>query len=88
MQKLDFELGTAAVGAARSGDLENAERVMRTHKRVLQASGVVAMWVGAKAAEPYIMIAVNPAAGKQLERTIPDSIDGVSIYYIEGIPAA
>jgi hypothetical protein len=86
MKKLDFDLNTAAIGPASTGDLENAKRVMQTHKGVLQASGVVGMWIGARAAEPYIMVAVNPAKGKQLERTIPDSIDGVSVYYIEGTP--
>ena len=85
MKKLDFDLKDTSKATGR--DLKNAVRVMERHKRVLHASGVVGTWVGAKASQHYIMVAVDPDNGEKLKRTIPDSIEGVAVYYIEGTPA-
>jgi hypothetical protein len=86
MKKADFDLGKAAAAGADQRDIESAEQIMQRHKSLLQADGVSGMWVGAKASRPYIMVAVSPSGSAKLKQTIPDSLDGVAIYYIEGIP--
>jgi hypothetical protein len=86
MKKADFDLGKAAAEGASQRDVESAERIMRRHKSLLQADGVSGMWIGAKASRPYIMLAVSPSGTAKLKQTIPDSLDGVAIYYIEGVP--
>jgi hypothetical protein len=87
MKKANFDLGTAAVAPTSRCDLRHAERVLERNKLRLQASGVVGMWIGAKASRPYIMIAVNQNRGKELRQMIPDSLEGISVYYVEGTPA-
>jgi hypothetical protein len=87
MMKADFDLGAAAVPPTSRRDLRHAERVLERNKSRLQASGVVGMWIGAKASRPYIMIAVNQDRGKELRQAIPDSLDGINVYYVEGTPA-
>lgn len=83
MKKVDFNIGTAAVAGSRT-DLGAASRVMEQHRELLQVPGVVGMWVGAAASEPYIMLAVKEGRSASLTRTIPDSLDGINIYYTEG----
>lgn len=85
MKKADFDLGKAAAAGASRRDIESAEQIMQKHRSLLQADGVSGMWVGAKASRPYIMVAVSPSGTAKLKQTIPDSLDGVAIYYIEGI---
>jgi hypothetical protein len=48
------------------------------------APGVLGMWVGARASRPYIMLAVNENHGEELREAIPDSLDGINVYYLEG----
>jgi hypothetical protein len=84
MIKADFDLGNAAAVGASRGDVESAARTMQRHRSLLQAVGVSGMWIGAKASRPYIMISVNPAEAAELRQAVPDSLDGVPVYYIEG----
>ena len=84
MRKTDFDVATAAIEDAGRSDLHHAASVMERNRHRLQADGVVGMWVGARASRPYIMIAVRQDRGDQLRSVIPDSVDGVSVYYIEG----
>lgn len=86
MKKTDFDVATAAIQDAGRSDLHRARRAMEKHRDILQADGVVGMWVGARASTPYIMVAVMESRGDQLRDIIPDSVDGVSVYYVEGIP--
>jgi hypothetical protein len=87
MKKVDFDLGTTAVAARASRrDVKAAQRVMEKHKSLLQGAGVVGIWIGAKASRPYIMVAVSPDVSARLQRSIPDSIEGVNVYYVEGTP--
>ncbi len=86
MKKLDFELRTAATSTASGSALENAHRVMEEHKDVLHTSGVVGTWIGAVASQAYIMVALNQGNSERLRKMIPDSIEGVSVYYIGGTP--
>jgi hypothetical protein len=86
MKKADFDLGAAGTPAASSCDLQHAEQVMKKHKHILQRAGVVGIWIGARKASPYIMVAINPDGAEELKRKIPDLLEGVSVYYIEGIP--
>jgi hypothetical protein len=87
MKKINFDLGTTATASRVSRrDVEAAHRVMEKHKSLLQGAGVVGMWIGAKAARPYIMLAVRPGRSAKLQQAIPDSIEGVNVYYVEGAP--
>lgn len=86
MKRADFDLGLAAASGVSTSDIELAEQVMRRHKSLLQAEGVSGMWIGAKASKPYIMVAVNPSGSAKLQNRIPDSLEGVAVYYIEGEP--
>jgi hypothetical protein len=86
MRRADFDLGLAAASGLSSSDVKVAEQVMRRHKSLLQADGVSGMWIGGKASKPYIMVAVNPSGSAKLQNTIPDSLEGVAVYYIEGKP--
>lgn len=85
MRKTDFDVVTAAIQDAGRSDLEDAQRVMEKNRHILQARGVVGMWVGACASRPYIMLAVNENQGNELREVIPDSVDGINVYYVEGI---
>jgi len=87
MKKVNFDLRTtAAASRASRRDVEAARRVMEKHKSLLQGAGVVGMWIGAKSSRPYIMVAVSPDGSAKLQHTIPDSIEGVNVYYVEGTP--
>ena len=83
MKKVDFDMGVAAQ-AGRQTDLRTASQTMERNRELLQAPGVLGMWVGARSASPYIMLAVNEAAGPALSQAIPDIVDGIRVYYIEG----
>jgi hypothetical protein len=83
MKKVDFDVAAGAVEALNT-DLSVAERVLRANEDVLTSPGVVGVWVGARGSEPYIMVAVEGDKSTRLRRTIPDSMGGVSIYYVEG----
>jgi hypothetical protein len=86
MKKADFDIATDAVSGHDTA-LDRAQEVLDRNRNQLQTSGVVAMWIGAKASRPYIMLAVNPDQTQELRQVIPDSLDGISVYYIEGIPS-
>ncbi len=88
MRKTDFDVVTAAIQDAGRSDLHYAQRVMERNRHILQADGVVGMWVGARSSTPYIMLAVMENRGNLLRDVIPDSVDGVSVYYVEGTPAS
>jgi hypothetical protein len=85
MRRTDFDVATAAVEDAGQSDLHRAASILERNRHLLQADGVVGMWVGARASEPYIMLAVRQDRGDHLRSVIPDSVDGVSVYYIEGM---
>jgi len=86
MRKADFELGEAAVSGASERDIGAAKLIMRKHRSILHAEGVSGIWIGAKASKPYIMVSVSPSGSARLKRQIPDSLDGITVYYIEGVP--
>jgi hypothetical protein len=86
LRKTDFDVVKAAIQDEGRSDLHHAQRVMEKNRHILQADGVVGMWVGARASKPYIMVAVMEHRGRQLQAVIPDSVDGVSVYYVEGTP--
>ena len=86
MLRADFDLGATALAGAPVGALDRAQRVMEGHIGLLRAPGVVGMWVGARAFKPYIMLALDEAHSEQLRCAIPDALDGVSVYYVEGTP--
>jgi len=88
LRKTDFDVATAAIQDAGRSDLHHARRVMERNRHILQTDGVVGMWVGARASRPYIMLAVLENRGNQLRDVIPDSVDGVNVYYVEGTPAS
>ncbi len=87
MRNAEFSLDEAATSSASHQAMEDAQRVLETNRPLLQASEVVGVWVGAQASKAYIMLALNRGGGEKLKRAIPDSIDGVSIYFIEGTPS-
>ena len=87
MRRADFDVGATALAGAPLGALDKARRVMEGHMGLLHAPGVVGMWVGARAFNPYIMLALDEAHSEELRGTIPDALDGVSVYYVEGTPS-
>jgi hypothetical protein len=87
MRKLDIDLAAAADSNVSSNALDQAHRIMQRHQGILRTPGVVGTWVGAAASRPYIMVAVDQNTEEDLTKTIPDSIEGVAIYYIQGSPA-
>jgi hypothetical protein len=84
MRKADFDLAAGAIEGVRSGDLRNAQQILERNRHILQAPGVLGMWVGAQASRPYIMVAVQENHGKEISKAIPDSLDGINVYYLEG----
>jgi hypothetical protein len=84
MRKADFNLAAAAIEGVRSGDLRNAQRVLKRNRHILQAPGVLGMWVGAQASRPYIMVAIQENQGEEIRKAIADSLDGINAYYLEG----
>ena len=86
MQKARFNLGQAANAGASWRELKRAERVRNQNERLFRAPGVVGVWVGAKESRPYIMLAVAQGLGDSLKKAIPDALEGISVYYIEGKP--
>jgi hypothetical protein len=87
MRKSEFNLDEAAISNASRESMEEARRVLETNQPLLRSSGVVGSWVGARASKAYIMLALKRGSSEKLKRAIPDSIDGVSIYFIEGTPS-
>lgn len=83
MKKVDFDIGAEAQRGA-SISLATASDVIQKHQDILQEPGVLGMWAGARGPEPYIMLAVHYERSRPLSKAIPDSLDGVSVYYIEG----
>jgi hypothetical protein len=83
MRKPDFDIRSAAL-LGTATDLDRAARAIERHRWLLQEPGVLGMWAGARGAEPYIMLAVREDGSTRLSRTIPDSLEGISVYYIEG----
>lgn len=84
MKKAQFDLGKAAQDRAPGRAMVKARRVMAKNENMLHAPGVLGVWIGAKASRPYIMLAVNRRHSEGLRQTIPDSLDGIRVYYIEG----
>ena len=84
MKKADFDLATGAMQGGSNVALKFATRVMKTNQQKLSGPDVLSMWVGARGSEPYIMLAVRGDHSARLSRTIPDSIEGVKVYYVEG----
>lgn len=82
MKKVDFDVEAGALQAVKT-DLSAAQRVLERNEAILSRPGVVGVWIGARGPEPYIMVAVEEARSIRLSRTIPDSIEGVCIYYVE-----
>ena len=81
MKRANFDLATAASGES---DLRTAKRVLRDNGHLLQRPGVIGVWVGARFSEQYIMVAINQERIARLSMAIPDSIDGVKVYFVEG----
>ena len=86
MRRVNFDLGSAATPGVPGTDLARAQLVVETNQHLLQVPGVVGVWVGGKASTPIIVIAVREHRGHELESKVPDSLDGVNVYYIEGTP--
>lgn len=84
MKKADFDIGAAALVGVALSDVQIAQGVMERNRGLLQAPGVVGVWIGARAHQPYIMLAVKEQGGDELRHHIPDSLDGISVYNIEG----
>lgn len=84
MRRVDFDIAGEAVRGA-DVNLDGAEEVIRRNRHLLGMLGVVGIWAGARASEPYIMLAIQEGRMSDLSKTIPDSIDGVKVYYVEGI---
>lgn len=82
MKKANFDPGREASRIR----LRDAQLAMEKHQKELELPGVVAVWVGSRASTPYILVAVNEGRSEELRNAIPDSIDGVTVYYIEGTP--
>ena len=87
MRSPEFNLNEAEKSNASRESMEEAKRVLESNQALLRSSGVVGSWVGARASQAYIMLALKRGSGERLKRDIPDSIDGVSIYFIEGTSA-
>jgi hypothetical protein len=83
MKKADFDPAETAT-KARSRDLRNAERVLKKNQGIFAEDGIVGTWVGAGHAGACIMLAVNASRSKALRDVIPDSLDGIAVYYVEG----
>lgn len=87
MRKLNFDWEKASLQEARPEDYERAQAVLDKHKtRLRNVSDIVGYWIGSRFGEPYIMVAVREGRGIVAERKIPDALDGVRVYYIEGTP--
>jgi hypothetical protein len=85
MRRVNFDIAAEAVRGA-GVDLDSAEEVIRTNRHLLLSTpGVLGIWAGARATESYIMIAIQEDRTSGLSQTIPDSIEGVNVYYVEGI---
>lgn len=84
MRRVDFDLGQAALGGVTEIDFRVAQRVLDQHRSRLQEPGVIGTWVGARASTPYVMVALRAPHSEELCARIPDALDGVSVYYIEG----
>lgn len=84
MKKANFDLGAAALLGVSPHDVQAAHGVMERNQHLLQATGVVGVWIGARAHRPYIMLAVNEQHSDELRERIPDALDGINAYYIEG----
>ena len=87
MRRPEFNLDEAAKSNASPESMEEARRVLEANQPLLRSSGVVGSWVGARASQAYIMLALKRGSGERLKRSIPDSINGISIYFVEGTPA-
>lgn len=83
MRRADFDPVETAM-KARSRDLRNVERVLKRNQHIFEEDGVVGTWVGAGSSGPCIMLAVNENRSKALRDVIPDSLDGIAVYYVEG----
>jgi hypothetical protein len=83
MQKADFDIATGAI-EGRTTDLRAATSALERHRSLLDTPGVLGMWAGARGPEPYIMLAVQERRGPRLSEQIPDALDGVRVYYVEG----
>ena len=81
MKKVDFNI---AASAKSSTDIRVAARVMKKNRRLLSSPDIFGVWVGARASEPYIMLGIKPGRSADLSDAIPDSIEGVTVYYVEG----
>ena len=84
MRRVDFDIAAEAAQAT-GVDLQPAEEVVRTNRHLLTTPGVLGIWAGARASEPYVMVAIKEDRTNGLRQTIPDSIDGVNVYYLEGV---
>jgi hypothetical protein len=83
VRRVDFDIGEAAAKGARI-DLRGASRVMEQHRELLEAPGVIGVWVGTAARKPCIMLAVHEDRSAGLSEAIPDTLDGINVYYVEG----
>ena len=83
MKPANFDIATEAVRGGEV-DLKPAEKVISTIQHLRRTPGVLGIWAGARASEPYVMLAINGERSRRLSRMIPDSIGGVNIYYVEG----
>lgn len=86
LKRPSFDIASEAIVGASRIELEGASVVLDKHRDLLQTPGVVGIWVGAAKSKPFIMVAVRQGHSKQLRRAIPDSLDGISVYYVEGKP--
>jgi hypothetical protein len=81
MKRVNFDIKASTKTGT---DIRTAARVMQKNRRLLSAPDIFAVWVGARASEPYIMLGIKPGRGSRLSKVIPDSIEGVNVYFMEG----
>jgi hypothetical protein len=84
MKKVNFDAAEEAE-AADKVDLSPAISVLENNRDLLHLPGVIATWVGARAAAPYIMVAVGNQE-TDLASAIPDTIEGIDVYYLKSAP--
>jgi hypothetical protein len=87
LRRLEFEWAKSSLQGADPEDYERAQAVLEKHKTLFAVvKDIVGYWIGSKFGEPYIMVAVMEGRGKVVEGKIPDMLDGIKVYYLEGTP--
>lgn len=83
MKKLDFDWRKASKPLQPDIEKRAQEILKRYRDEYLSHPDIQGVWIGSKYGEPYIMILVKP--GSKLIKTIPDELERLKVYYLEGM---